>query len=215
MILKTLVVGPLEVNCYILGDEKTKEAACIDPGDNVDEILLALADAGLCLKYIINTHGHFDHVGGNSRLKQATGAKFAIHKDDAVLLENVASQSAAFGLDAVSSPPPDMLLKGGDEIRVGSMVIEVIHTPGHTRGGICLFIKNTNSDEKILFTGDTLFAGSIGRTDLPGGSYKDLIASLKNKILPFGDDVKIFPGHGSETTIGRERKFNQFLIDIK
>ncbi|MBI3398751.1 MAG: MBL fold metallo-hydrolase, partial [Deltaproteobacteria bacterium] len=139
--MKTLIVGPLEVNCYIVGDEKTKEAICIDPGGNVDEIMAEILKAKLCLKYIINTHGHFDHVGGNAVLKKTTGAKFAIHKDDAVLLENVASQSAVFGLDAVSSPPPDLFLKDGDEIRVGNMAIEVIHTPGHTRGGISLFLN--------------------------------------------------------------------------
>lgn len=207
MILRTIVAGQLETNCYLIADEKTKEAICIDPGGNVDEIMGEVEKEKLSLKYIINTHGHFDHVGGNDVLKKTTGAKFAIHEEDAAILRTVASQSAVFGLAAVSSPPPDLLLKDGDEIRVGNMALEVIHTPGHTEGGISLFLDQ----EKILFTGDTIFAGSIGRTDLPGGSYKGLIASIKNKILPLGDDVRILPGHGPETTVGSERKFNKFL----
>lgn len=209
MILKTIVVGPLDVNCYIAADEKTKEAVCIDPGGDVDEVMAELENDKLCLKYIINTHAHFDHVGGNAVLKKTTGAKFAIHKDDAVLLKDAAGQSAVFGMKTASSPQPDIFLKDGDKIIIDNLMLNVIHTPGHTPGGICLMIKN----EKILFTGDTLFAGSIGRTDLPGGSYKDIMSSIKDKILPLGDDVKVFPGHGPETTIEQERKFNQFLTD--
>ncbi len=211
MILKTIVAGPLDTNCYILGDEETREAICIDPGGNVDEIMEEVRKEKLSIKYIINTHGHFDHVGGNDLLKKATGAKLVIHKDDAVLLKNAASQSAAFGMDAVSSPEPDMFLKDGDKIKVGKLEMGVIHTPGHTRGGISLFLNQ----ERVLFTGDTIFAGSIGRTDLPGGSHKGLIASIKDKILPLGDDVQLFPGHGPETTVGREKRFNQFLIDSR
>ena len=213
MILKNFVVGQLETNCYILGDEKSKDALCIDPGGGIDEIMAAVNKAKLSIKYIINTHGHFDHIGGNGPLKKITGAKLAIHSEDVTLLENAALQSAAFGTDAVPSPSPDILLKDDDKIKVGNLVFSVIHTPGHSQGGICLFLKLTDNHEKILFTGDTLFAGSIGRTDLPGGSYKDIIASIKSKILPLGDDVRILPGHGPETTIGREKRFNQFLIE--
>ena len=213
MILKNFVVGQLETNCYILGDEKSKDALCIDPAGKVDEIMAAANKAKLSIKYIINTHGHFDHVGGNGPLKKITGAKLAIHSEDVMLLESVALQGAKFEMDAVPSPSPDILLKDGDTIKVGNLMVSVIHTPGHSQGGICLFLKLTDNNEEILFTGDTLFAGSIGRTDLPGGSYKDIIASIKNKILPLGDNVKLLPGHGPETTIGREKKFNQFLME--
>ena len=213
MILKNFVVGQLETNCYILGDEKSKDALCIDPGGRVDEIIAAVNKAKLSIKYIINTHAHFDHVGGNGPLKKITGAKLAIHSEDVMLLESVALQGAEFGTDAVPSPSPDILLKDGDTIKVGNLMVSVIHTPGHSQGGICLFLKLTDNNEEILFTGDTIFAGSIGRTDLPGGSYKDIIASIKSKILPLGDDVRILPGHGPETTIGREKRFNQFLIE--
>lgn len=213
MILKNFIVGQLETNCYILGDEKSKDALCIDPGGKVDEIMAAVNKAKLSIKYIINTHGHFDHIGGNGPLKKITGAKLAIHSKDVALLESAVLQGAAFGADAVSSPQPDILLKDDDKIKIGNLAISVIHTPGHSQGGICLFVKSTDNNEEILFTGDTLFAGSIGRTDLPGGSYKEIIDSIKNKILPLGDNVKLFPGHGPETTIGREKKFNQFLIE--
>lgn len=210
MILRPLAVGPLDVNCYIIGDEKSKQAACIDPGGNASEILGILEQEKLSLKYIVNTHAHFDHVGGNGRLKKATGARLAIHEKDALLLRGVASQGAVFGLGTVSSPEPDMLLKDGDKIIVDNIILNVIHTPGHTPGGVCIIISDLKL--KMLFTGDTLFAGSIGRTDLPGGSYRDIISSIKDKILPLGDEVRVFPGHGPETTVGHERKFNQFLI---
>lgn len=210
MILKHLVVGPLEVNCYIVWDEKTNEATCIDPGGNVDEIIAVLNSDRLVLKYIINTHGHFDHIGGNSLLKKNTGAKLAIHREDAALLQNAASESAAFGMDAVSSVPPDIFLNDRDKIKIGNLTLEVTHTPGHTRGGICLLI----TDCKVLFTGDTIFAGGVGRTDLPGGSYKELLSSIKNKILPLGDNIRLFPGHGPDTTVAREKEFNPFLTEL-
>ncbi|HKZ46066.1 MAG TPA: MBL fold metallo-hydrolase, partial [Thermodesulfobacteriota bacterium] len=141
MILKNFVVGQLETNCYILGDEKSKDALCIDPAGKVDEIMAAANKAKLSIKYIINTHGHFDHVGGNGPLKKITGAKLAIHSEDVMLLESVSLQGAEFGTDAVPSPSPDILLKDGDTIKVGNLMVSVIHTPGHSQGGICLFLK--------------------------------------------------------------------------
>lgn len=214
MKLKSLIVGPLEANCYVVWDEKAKEAICIDPGGDVEEILTIIEKAGLSLKYIINTHGHFDHVGANRLLKKTTGAKIAIHKEDAILLEHILEQGIAFGIQAASSPAPDMFLNEKDEIRIGNLTISVIHTPGHTKGGICLLLKDSDNGQKIMFTGDTIFADSVGRTDLPGGSHKELIDSIKKKILRFEDDMKLYPGHGPQTTIGREKRFNQFLVDV-
>lgn len=224
MVIRRLIVGPLEVNCYILWDEGDKEAVCIDPGGNGEEILGVIEKEGLTLKYIVNTHGHFDHVGANGFLKDATGATIAIHRDDALLLEKVPHQANFFGMAISPSPSADLLLNDGDTINLGSLRLQVIHTPGHTRGGISLLISNfelqianLNSQfprptivgapkSEILFTGDTLFAGSVGRTDLPGGSWDELVKSIKDKLLPLGDDVRVFPGHGPETTIGEERR---------
>lgn len=205
MILKTLAVGPIMANCYILGCEKTRSAVVIDPGDEPDRILLALAEHKLTVKYIINTHAHFDHVGANRRLKDATGAELVIHPDDAPMLGMLSEAAAAFGMAAENSPLPDRTITDGDRITFGDITLNVIHTPGHSLGGISLHT------DKMVFVGDTLFAGSIGRTDFPGGDYATLIASIKNKLFPLGDDVTAFTGHGPSTTIGMERRTNPFL----
>ncbi|MCB9494928.1 MAG: MBL fold metallo-hydrolase [Desulfobacteraceae bacterium] len=207
MILKVLPVGPIMANCFVLGCEKTREAAVIDPGDEDERILMALADEKLTLKYIINTHGHFDHVAANKAMKDATGAKILIHEEDAPMLSHLSSMAVSFGLSAENSPAPDQFIKDGDNIKFGEISLKVIHTPGHSRGGVSLFCE----DEKLLFPGDTLFAGSIGRTDLPGGDYSTLIKNVRGKLFPLGDDVRVFPGHGPETTIGTEKKFNPFF----
>lgn len=205
MIIKKLEVGPVMANCYVVGCEKTKEAIVIDPGDETDRILMALADSKLKLKYILNTHGHFDHVGGNKGMKDATGADIIIHPSDEPMLHQLSVTSSAFGLHVDNSPPADRTVKEGEEISFGLFSAKVIHTPGHTPGGITFKIENR------LFVGDTLFAGSIGRTDLPGGHFNTLISSIRNKLFVFDDSTVVYTGHGPETTIGNEKKFNPFL----
>jgi len=205
VIIKSLTVGPIMANCYILGCEKTGAAIVVDPGDDVDKILLILAEAKLKVKYIINTHGHFDHVGGNMKLKETTGADILIHADDAPMLNHLQEAAASFGLSSDNSPAPDRLLKDGDSISCGSIMLEVLHTPGHSPGGISLFTQNA------VFVGDTLFAGSIGRTDLPGGNFDILKSSIHNKLFVLPDDVTVYPGHMGTTTIGREKRYNPFV----
>ncbi len=205
MIIKTLEVGPIMANCYILGCEETKEAVVIDPGDEADRILMTLAQDKLKVKYIINTHGHFDHVGANRALKEATKADLMIHAEDEPMLSELALHARSFGLDAENSPPADINISHNDEIKFGNITLKVIHTPGHSRGGVCLLT------DKVLIAGDTLFAGSIGRTDLPGGDYETLISSIKTKLLCLDEDTVVYTGHGPSTTIGREKKINPFL----
>lgn len=205
MIIKVLEVGPIMANCYILGCEKTKEAAVIDPGDDTDQILLALAEEKLKVKYILNTHGHFDHVGGNRKMKETTGAKLVIHPLDAPMLSHLAATAAAWGLAAENSPLPDQLVEEGDTISFGTISLKVIHTPGHTPGGISFYTEGK------VFVGDTLFMGSIGRTDFPGGDFATLISGIKNKLFKLGDDVIVYTGHGPETTVGREKRSNPFV----
>ncbi|MFN2435878.1 MAG: MBL fold metallo-hydrolase [Desulfotignum sp.] len=205
MIIKKLEVGPIMANCYILGCEQTREAVVIDPGDDPDRILMTLAKEKLTVKYLIDTHGHFDHVGANRRMKEVTGAELAIHPDDVPMLAQLSRSAASFGLSAEDSPEPDLLLNEGDTVSFGNITLKVIHTPGHSRGGICLYTPG------YLFAGDTLFAGSIGRTDLPGGDYDTLIAGIKQKLLNLPDDTRVYTGHGPETTIADEKRMNPFL----
>jgi glyoxylase-like metal-dependent hydrolase (beta-lactamase superfamily II) len=205
LIIETLVVGPIQANCFILGHEETREAAVIDPGDEAPRILAALRRNNLDLRLIVNTHGHFDHVGGNKPLKEATGAPILIHSGDAPLLAHLADSAAVWGMRVEDSPAPDRLLEDGDEINFGNITLKVIHTPGHSPGGIALFTPGH------LFVGDTLFAGSIGRTDFPGGDYGTLIGSVRDRLFVLGDDVRVYPGHGPATTLGRERQFNPFF----
>jgi len=205
MILESLPTGPLEVNCYILGCETTRKAAVIDPGGHVDQILALLERLELQLELVINTHGHFDHVGGNRQLLEATGVELLLHEKDQELLKLAAEHAANFGLPTEISPPPNRLLQGGEEVNVGELKIKVLHTPGHTPGGICLLVE----DQVIV--GDTLFAGSIGRTDLPGGNHQELLSSIRMQLLPLPDVTVAHPGHGPTTTIGREKVYNPFL----
>jgi hydroxyacylglutathione hydrolase len=205
MLLMRLVVGPLQVNCFILADEKTLEAVVIDPGDDAEDILKIIKDKRLQVKYIVDTHAHFDHVGANKAVKDATGALLLLHEADAAALAAVSKQSSAFGMDPVSSPPADRYVKQGDVITAGEVSLKVLHTPGHTPGGISLL------EQGMVFTGDALFAGSIGRTDFPGGDLMTLIRSIKTNLMTLPDDTKVFSGHGPASTIGDERRDNPFL----
>lgn len=193
MIIRTVRVGPIDTNCYIVGDEATKEALVIDPGDEAEKISAAIEAEKLAPRLIVNTHGHFDHVTADLKLKEKTGAALLIHELDLPM--------------ALLTAPlrPDRLLKDGDEIKVGTMVFSVIHTPGHTPGGICLY----DEKEKVLFSGDTLFYGTTGRTDLPSSSDKEMEISFK-KLMALPDETKVYPGHGRPTTIGREKAGNDF-----
>jgi len=208
LILKALTVGPLETNCYILGDEKSKEAIVIDPGGDFKEIEEQLKESKLKIKYIVLTHGHFDHTGALAQLKKATGAEVLIHAEDASML-SPAGQAQPFSMESGAvACTADRTTEEGDKIKFGQYSLEVLHTPGHTPGGISLLI------DKMIFVGDTLFCGSIGRTDLPGGSFERLIDSIKRKLLTNGDDYMIYPGHGPASTIGEERRNNPFLTEV-
>jgi hydroxyacylglutathione hydrolase len=207
MIQKGLTVGLLEVNCYILGDEETREAVVIDPGGDEDEILDVLSRNKLQLKLIIDTHGHFDHVDANQPLKEATGAKIAIHEADAQMLHKPSAEAMFFTGNRLRLSQPDILLKENDILTFGQYRLKVLHTPGHTPGGISLVLE----DHTYVYVGDLLFAGSIGRTDFPGGSFDDLINAVKTKIFPLGDNYSVYPGHGPVTTVGQERKYNPFF----
>ena len=205
MIIKNIVVGPLEVNCYILGCEDTKEAAIIDPGDNADEIISNIEKEGLNPKFIINTHAHFDHIGGVKAIQDHFKIDFILHEGDLFLVENASEQATAFGLKPISKPVVNKNATNGEKVNLGNKSITVIHTPGHSPGGVCYYSVNN------VFVGDTLFAGSIGRTDLPGGSYDTLINSIKENLFPLGDSTIVYPGHGPSTTIGNEKEHNPFL----
>ena len=206
--IRTLTVGPLEVNCYILADPETKEAFVIDPGGDAEVIRRVVEVEGLKVKYIVNTHGHFDHVGADGRLREAfAGSVLAIHGLDSRLLADAHEHGVIFGARLDKQPAPDRLLEDGTVLSAGSLSLRVIHTPGHTQGGVCLFEEK----EGLLFTGDTLFAGSVGRTDFPGGSFEDLMSSIVDKVLPLGDEVKVYPGHGPSSTIALEKDTNPFI----
>jgi len=205
MQLARLVVGPLQVNCYIVYDEKTKEAIVIDPGDDAQDILHLVNGKGLKVKYVINTHAHFDHVGANELLKKATGAELLIHEGDSNLLGATEKQARMFGMTAPSSPKADRFVKHGDIVQAGNVSLKVLHTAGHSAGGISL------AGEGVVFTGDSLFAGSIGRTDLMGGDLTTLITSIKENLMTLSDDTAVLPGHGPQSTIGEERRENPFL----
>ncbi|MHC1698199.1 MAG: MBL fold metallo-hydrolase [Geobacteraceae bacterium] len=205
MILETVVVGPLMVNCYIVGCETTREGLVIDPGGDAEKILSAVARLDLTIVQIINTHGHFDHVGANQTLMAAFGVGLRIHELDAPMLAHADITALKYGLKAENSPPPTGFLCDGDIISFGKCSLKILHTPGHTRGGCSLY------GESVVFTGDTLFAESVGRTDFPGGSSATLVTSIREKLLTLPDETVIYPGHGPASTIGHERLYNPYL----
>ncbi|HVN93688.1 MAG TPA: MBL fold metallo-hydrolase [Terracidiphilus sp.] len=207
MLLETFPVGPLACNCTILGDEETRQAIVIDPGDDVSRIHNRLTEQGLKLKQILVTHGHIDHVGGALRLKRLTGAPIYLNENDLPLVEMMDTQAAWVGVQPPETAPPDEGLKDGQVVGLAHYPAQVLHTPGHTQGSICLHFAPLN----LLIAGDTLFAGSIGRTDLPGGNFDQIIASLRSRLLTLPDETHVVPGHGPATTIGDERTSNPFL----
>jgi hydroxyacylglutathione hydrolase len=209
MLHKILPVGPLQCNCSILGDEQRGEAMVIDPGDQVEDILAILRQEKLTLKQIVVTHAHIDHVGGAMKLKAATGAPILMNQSDYALLKMIDMQAAWVGMRSPGTVQIDEGIDEGRVLKIGNITGSVIQTPGHTEGSICLYFP----EEKKLIAGDTLFAGSIGRTDLPGGSFDKIIRSLHTRVLTLPDDTVVTPGHGPQTTIGEERENNPFLRD--
>jgi glyoxylase-like metal-dependent hydrolase (beta-lactamase superfamily II) len=203
--LRCLPVGPLQTNCYLYGSPQAGRGVIIDPGDEPDRIWEEFRGSGLALEAIVNTHAHFDHAGGNRRLKELTGAPILIHRVDAPAVTRLGAQARFFLMEAEDSPPADRLLEEGDVIGLGPASLTVRHSPGHTPGGILLV------GEGLVFSGDTLFAGSVGRTDFPGGSWGELVVSIREKLLDLPDETVVYPGHGPATTIGEERRYNPFL----
>jgi hydroxyacylglutathione hydrolase len=208
MIHEILPVGPLRCNCSIIGDETTHEAMVIDPGDEIEDILALLSKHRLQVKQIVITHAHIDHVGGAMKLRAATGAPILLNQNDYALLKMLDVQAAWIGVPAPGNIEIDRSVTTGESVSAGSHSATILHTPGHTEGSICLYFET----EKKLIAGDTLFAGSIGRTDLPGGSMQKIMRSLHDTVMALPDETVVVPGHGELTTIGDERESNPFLI---
>lgn len=212
MILDVRAVPPFMKNGFVVSCERTREAVVIDPGDEADQLLAAIADRGVNVRYVLLTHAHVDHVSGVAALTEACDAPVYLHRDDLFLYERAAEQGAMFGI-RVRQPPPVDDYYGEAPIDFGDYRVRVHHTPGHCPGGVCLQIGPRGQTGEHLFVGDTLFAGSIGRTDLPGGSYDVLMRSIIGVLFPLGDAAIVHPGHGPDTTIGDERASNPFVLD--
>ena len=214
MILESAAVGPFFKNGYVVGCERTKQAVFIDPGDEVDQLLAFIADQQLIVSHILLTHAHVDHVSGVAEAKRALSAPIFLHKDDLFLYQNAVRSGIMFGLTVEEPPPVDVYYDGEGPILFGDYQVRVVHTPGHCPGGVCLAISKTvEATAPNLFVGDTLFAGSIGRTDLPGGDYETLMRSITEKLFAFSDEAIVYSGHGPETTIGREKATNPFVLE--
>ncbi len=207
MLIKKIIVGPLENNCYIIGNDNTRDAFIVDPGDEPDRIFELILENKLKINFIVCTHAHFDHVGAVPEIKEQTDAKILLHNEDLELYKNIEKQAILWGYEVEPLPPPDIIVSEGDRLSVGNLVFEILHTPGHSPGAISIY------GEGILITGDTLFAGSVGRTDLYGGDIRKLKNSFK-RLMALPDDTKVLPGHGPETTIGEEKINNFFLYEL-
>jgi glyoxylase-like metal-dependent hydrolase (beta-lactamase superfamily II) len=205
-IIRGIVVGAFAENCWVIGNRRTGEAVCVDPGDQPDEILAMARDMGVKIRYIANSHAHIDHILGVGAVREATGAKFLLHRGDLDLVRNTATSAKGWmGVDIPNPPDPDAFIEDADTIDVDGLQLRVLHTPGHTRGSVCFYANG------VVFAGDTLFAGSIGRTDLPGGDYDEEMASIVERLLVLPDDTIVLPGHMDQTTIGHERQRNPYV----
>ena len=207
LLVHQLSVGPLQVNCFVVACQRTREAMVIDPGDDGPRILQLAESNGYQVKKIVNTHGHFDHIGANQPVKEATGAVLMMHEADLPLLQNARNHAQAYGLTVSPSPDPDKFLNEGDVFSVGEQSFSIFHVPGHSPGSICLL------SDGHLFVGDVLFAGSVGRTDLPGGDFDALVEGVREKLFRLPADTIVHPGHGPDTTISREKQLNPFVGD--
>jgi glyoxylase-like metal-dependent hydrolase (beta-lactamase superfamily II) len=208
MIHEILPVGPLQCNCSVIGDETTHEAMVIDPGDDIDDVQALLRKHNLQVKQIVITHAHIDHVGGAMKLRAATGAPILLNQNDYALLKMLDAQAAWIGMRDPGKVEIDRSVTTGETVTAGSLTANILHTPGHTEGSICLYLPAENK----LIAGDTLFAGSIGRTDLPGGSMQKILRSLHDTLMALPDETIVVPGHGPLTSIGDERETNPFLV---
>jgi glyoxylase-like metal-dependent hydrolase (beta-lactamase superfamily II) len=213
MLIETRAAAPFYKNGFVVGCDDTREAILIDPGDEVSELLAIVEERRLTVRLILLTHAHMDHVSGVAQAKRATGARVGVHRDDLFLYTAAVKQGLAFGYALEEPPPPDFFLAEDAPHVFGNCEVRVHHTPGHSPGGVCLHAGRPGMGDTHLFVGDTLFAGSIGRADLPGGNYETLIASIRNVLFAFGDPSIVHPGHGPDTTIRRERETNPFLQD--
>ncbi len=206
MILRTIPVGITQTNCYLVGCEETRAGVVIDPGGNPKRVLQAIEESELDIRYVLNTHCHFDHMGANAEIVDATGAQLALHPAELPMLK-ARGGASIFGVSVAESPMPDLELAHGQELTVGTLTFEVLHTPGHTPGGVTFYL----ADEGVAFDGDVLFSNGVGRTDLPGGDWETLLRSIRQVLFELPDETIIYSGHGPETTVGREKRSNPWV----